>query len=1060
MSLVVNHNLMAMNTARNLSFSYGKLANSVQRLSSGLRINSAADDAAGLAIREMMRADIATMQQGLRNAADAISLIQTADGALAVIDEKLIRMKELAEQAATGTYTTAQREIINSEYQAMAKEIDRIANATNFNGIKLLDGSTSNMHGGQGIKIHFGVGNNPAEDYYFINIGDARATSLTGLRIGGDAKNDIWGQGAAGAGTMGGPGCCTTGFPSLNGVAGFVSGQSFSYGYNWDWLEDDDEDLLTGKYLAGRYTVTASDSLQALINKVNAGTQSRVGVRLDTTSGQASRLLARGGSLAVCVGDEAYVWGNSAAAVGGSATITKYTYSYSLSALSGVDLFGNSASTVFTDNSALAALMGLYSAAISTIIKQAPDASAAALEIQNIFKRMMNGATYLTTSGTSAEPVRPSILADYDTASAGGTSAEFLYHLALKYFGLQTSIGHPAPSYTSGDAGVAKLIEQGFLKLDATGGAALTAGATSATQRAFLSALGVSTGDFAGTSLTLDIYYNSKTHEWTTSAELGDFLAGKVSGWTKASPVALSALGPLSFDNSAAPTSADIRTLALALNSYLTTAAAGPRISLGNASANITGFAAGPKADGTSAELFYYHSSSDGFDAAGLWTTNKALASALNFSAVTLDLSSIGSLTAIKAALTTALGSIPTTPLNREVTGSSAQGVVRTGIFSSIFSSEEFWTDDRTLVRSMSGFTEVTLNIGSGPGAIDDVIQEIRDKLLPLVSEVRGQVFKRGLDLDEDRDVRDQADIMAAMTRTQEPEDVMLDGFLDPSKKVTLVGDGTGAYFNAYSLASAINHNSASAYWAMVSKEDPTITYIFRKDGGENNDILACEVTDIDTVSRRLAKFVDFEHVETGTWHSAGTHLSLGTNAANVWGRLKPIQTKESRGYEVWNVTLNGRDVGRERDLWITAAGDLWLPGIGLGNGDYDAILNGLDRYSFVEIQNAADGRWAGADVRTQSHAQEALDALNYSINVKDTIRANLGALQNRLENTMTNLEIQVESLQASESRISDVDVAKEMTEFVKNNVLVQAAVGMLAQANSLGQLALSLLGS
>ena len=195
MAITINSNGMAANTARNLSATYGKLSTNIQRLSTGLRVNSAADDAAGLAIREMMRADITATQQGIRNAADAISMIQTADGALGVIDEKLTRMKELAEQAATGTYTTVQRDIINSEYQAMAAEIDRIANATNFNGIKLLDGSVSNQHGGQGIKIHFGTSNNAAEDYYFINIGDARATSSTGLRVGGDAKNDIWGQG-------------------------------------------------------------------------------------------------------------------------------------------------------------------------------------------------------------------------------------------------------------------------------------------------------------------------------------------------------------------------------------------------------------------------------------------------------------------------------------------------------------------------------------------------------------------------------------------------------------------------------------------------------------------------------------------------------------------------------------------------------------------------------------------------------------------------------------------------------------------------------------------------
>ena len=115
MSLVINHNLMAMNAARNLSSSYGNLSTSVRRLSSGLRVGTASDDAAGLAIRELMRSDIAALNQGVRNANDAISLIQTADGALGVIDEKLIRMKELAEQAATGTYTSDQRLIIDSE---------------------------------------------------------------------------------------------------------------------------------------------------------------------------------------------------------------------------------------------------------------------------------------------------------------------------------------------------------------------------------------------------------------------------------------------------------------------------------------------------------------------------------------------------------------------------------------------------------------------------------------------------------------------------------------------------------------------------------------------------------------------------------------------------------------------------------------------------------------------------------------------------------------------------------------------------------------------------------
>jgi len=194
MSLVINHNLMAMNSARNLSTSYSNLATSTRRLSSGLRVGTAADDAAGLAIRELMRADIASLNQGVRNANDAISMIQTADGALQVIDEKLIRMKELATQAATGTYGSDQRLIIDSEYQAMASEITRIANATDFNGIYLLNGnlSSSNQnaaewrldHSGAGLqargalKIHFGTGNDSSEDYYYIAIGNSTASAL------------------------------------------------------------------------------------------------------------------------------------------------------------------------------------------------------------------------------------------------------------------------------------------------------------------------------------------------------------------------------------------------------------------------------------------------------------------------------------------------------------------------------------------------------------------------------------------------------------------------------------------------------------------------------------------------------------------------------------------------------------------------------------------------------------------------------------------------------------------------------------------------------------------
>ncbi len=167
--LVIKNNLMAWNAARHLGRNYENLATSVERLSSGLRINSAKDDAAGLAVRELMRADIAVIKQGSRNANDGISMLQTMEGAMATINEALVRMKELAEQAATGSYSTGQRNIMNNEFQQMAAEITRIAGDTKFNSIHLLDSDSASNN----ANIHFGIGSSIE-----INSVDVTASAL------------------------------------------------------------------------------------------------------------------------------------------------------------------------------------------------------------------------------------------------------------------------------------------------------------------------------------------------------------------------------------------------------------------------------------------------------------------------------------------------------------------------------------------------------------------------------------------------------------------------------------------------------------------------------------------------------------------------------------------------------------------------------------------------------------------------------------------------------------------------------------------------------------------
>ena len=139
--MVVQHNLTAMNSNRMLNITTGAQAKSTEKLSSGYKINRAADDAAGLAISEKMRRQIRGLTQASTNAQDGISAVQTAEGALNEVHDMLQRMNQLAVQASNGTNTTTDREYLNSEVQALQSEIDRVATTTTFNEQMLLDGT-------------------------------------------------------------------------------------------------------------------------------------------------------------------------------------------------------------------------------------------------------------------------------------------------------------------------------------------------------------------------------------------------------------------------------------------------------------------------------------------------------------------------------------------------------------------------------------------------------------------------------------------------------------------------------------------------------------------------------------------------------------------------------------------------------------------------------------------------------------------------------------------------------------------------------------------------------
>jgi flagellin len=221
MSAFINTNVASLNAQRNLNTSQSSLATSLQRLSSGMRINSAKDDAAGMAISTRMTSQINGLNQAGRNANDGISLAQTAEGALGQISDNLQRMRELSVQAANGSLSAADRKGVQSEITQLKNEINRVGNQTSFNGTKLLDGT----NGG----FTFQVGADANQTIAISSLTDARSTALgtstyaeaTGTTVTPSGADDLSAADGATAGTS----LLIGGF-TLNGIA--ITGTDFN----------------------------------------------------------------------------------------------------------------------------------------------------------------------------------------------------------------------------------------------------------------------------------------------------------------------------------------------------------------------------------------------------------------------------------------------------------------------------------------------------------------------------------------------------------------------------------------------------------------------------------------------------------------------------------------------------------------------------------------------------------------------------------------------------------------------------------------------------------------
>lgn len=344
MSLVVNTNLSSITTQNYLSTTQSALAKATQRLASGLRINSAADDAAGYAISQRLTAQVNGANTAVQNTNNAVSLAQTAQGSLSEITNNLQRVRELAVESANATNSASDRSSLNNEAQQLLSEVDRVASSASFNGVKLLDGSFTSQQ--------FQVGANAGDT---ITIGSIASANIAAL----GSVTSATGQSSA-----------TSGITNLAALG-------------------------TGKLLINGHDIGAlgaagsiSQRVGQVVDAINAiSTQTGVNASFDSTNGRI--VLSSASTIAVTGTDDGTGTGFNAAAAGGSATATTTTGlgTLDLSSTAGASLaiqqIDSALSQINNTNASLGAYQNRFQSAVANLQSTATNLTAARSTIQD-----------------------------------------------------------------------------------------------------------------------------------------------------------------------------------------------------------------------------------------------------------------------------------------------------------------------------------------------------------------------------------------------------------------------------------------------------------------------------------------------------------------------------------------------------------------------------------------------------------------------------------------------------------------------------------------------------
>ncbi|HEY6896545.1 MAG TPA: flagellin [Rhodocyclaceae bacterium] len=997
MAQVINTNVTSLNAQRNLNTSQMSLQTALQRLSSGLRINSAKDDAAGLAISDRMTSQIRGLNQAVRNANDGISLAQTAESALGNVSDILQRMRELSIQSANATNSDSDRASIQSEVGQLKQELTRIASTTTFNGQKILNGSQQS--------INFQVGSE-ANQTIGISIGDSRSTAVgsnvvfSNNTANGLVKPTNYNRFATEGVDMG---------QAVNAAVGnnTVKAQTVT-------IRDANGSIVDG----GSITVSAKEQMNSIAQSLNrvegvtasAYTQVKLSNWTTAAAGTSFKVTIDSGASTSTLDltgvvdeskSQAQVFGALANAINGDAGLQAAGLTAGLDSTGSLVIRNNNGADIgvkfVTSN---AAKYDFYGSDTGAVGQTAVDTSASALESAggqlSVF--MANG--YSVSSST-----------DGLTAAAGGL---FKSAASATVTAKETNVG--IADVIHGDSTLNEVGTYGKIMGQANDGTNNLIGAQ--TVKVF-----DKNGNQVGGNISVGANATAQT------------IAGQLNALTG---VNASASSEATMTFAAATTNVYAFSLAgTALTlSGLTTTSTGTQIANsisqainGNTTLTSKGFA----------------SSVDG--AGSLVITNSLGADiAVDMTGST---ASVATMVGTDAAHTAATAGV--------ALKATVSGTLKVGLDSG-YTIQSNKDGDLTSYGIFAGSANTNVavhtnavNLGNsvaaenlsltGPAGSAKVAIARDDSAQTIAAKVNAQTSATGVSADA-RTQAKLSGISAAGTVT-----FSLYGTNSSAVTISAAVTGQGTLADLSSLANAINQKSDTTGVSARLTDNNASLIMEQKDGA--NIVIA-----------------DFSHSAGSGPTSANIN---GTDASiKVTGLTQQVSnTGAITTSETTATTLHSGGVANAGADSTTVGGTVAFRSSGSFDVKSDKAgssvnLSGGNSSLFssdANVTNAsAFSSINGVDVTTVDGANNAISVIDAALSQVSTIRSALGAVQNRIQTTISNLSAGAENITSARSRIQDADFAQETANLTRSQILQQAGVAMLSQANQLPQMVLSLL--